>query len=410
MKKRYVYVGQIIALAAVNAHAQSSVTLYGIIDTGINYTSSAQTGRNADGSLSGKSLVNMTDGATRGYGSRWGLRASEELGGGLSAIFTLENGYNITNGALGQGGAMFGRQAFVGLKSDALGTVTIGRQYDSQADFVSNYSVFSVAALSGTTPGDVDGLGHTRRVNNALKYVSPTYRGLVFGGMYSLGGKAGDFTGSQIWALGASYDIGSFSAGVGYFNARDPNLSSFGDNPNSGGAGTNNMGSLGSLTTAQSNPIYAGYASAHTFEIYSAGASYKFGKTTFATSFSHSSFDNLGNLSAGPDPFKYNGTAIFNTATATIAYFATPALEIGGGYTYTHGGGAGGNGPVSYHQGIASVQYFLSKRTELYFYGVYQIATGTDSLGQTAVANIDLMTPSSTNHQFVGRVGILQRF
>ncbi|ABE36900.1 gram-negative porin family protein [Paraburkholderia xenovorans LB400] len=410
MKKSYLWAGQIIVLAAAHAHAQSSVTLYGVIDTGINYTNSAQTGRNPDGSLNSGSQINMTDGATRSYGSRWGLRGSENLGGGLSAIFTLENGYNIANGALGQGGAMFGRQAYVGLNSDMLGVVTIGRQYDTQADFVSNYSVFSVAALSGTTPGDVDGLGHTRRVNNAIKYVSPTYRGFTFGGMYSPGGKAGDFTGNQIWALGASYEFRGFSAGAGYINARDPNLSSFGDNPNSGGAGTNNMGSVGSLTSAQSNPIYAGYASARTFEIYSAGASYKFGKAALAASFSHTSFGNLGDLDAGPNPFDYSGTAIFNTATATVSCFATPTLQLGGGYTYTHGGGAGGNGSASYHQGIFSVQYFLSKRTEVYFYGVYQLASGTDSLGQPAVANIDLMTPSSTNHQFVGRVGIVQRF
>ncbi|MFM0201756.1 porin [Paraburkholderia fungorum] len=411
MKKCHFWVGQIITLAAANAaHAQSSVTLYGLIDTGINYTNSAQTGKGANGALEGKSLVNMTDGSTRGYGSRWGLKGSEDLGSGLSAIFTIENGFNIANGALGQGGAMFGRQAFVGLRSDTFGTMTFGRQYDSQADFVSNYSPFLVAGISGTTPGDVDGLGHTRRVNNAIKYLSQNYRGLTFGGLYSLGGKAGDFTGGQVWALGMGYEAGGFSVGVGYFNARDPNLSSFGDNPNSGGAGTNNMGSFGSATSPESNPIYAGYASAHTFEIYSAGASYKLGKTTLAASFSHSAFENLGDLEAGPSPFDYSGTAVFNTATATVSYFATSALQIGGGYSYTHGGGAGGNGSATYHQGVFSVQYFLSKRTEVYFYGVYQVASGTDSLGQPAVANIDLMTPSSTNRQFVGRVGIVQRF
>jgi predicted porin len=113
---------------------------------------------------------------------------------------------------------------------------------------------------------------------------------------------------------------------------------------------------------------------------------------------------------AGPNPFGYHGTAVFNTATATVSYATTPAFLIGGGYTYTRGGGAGGNGSATYNQGIVSLQYFFSKRTEVYLYGVYQTASGTDSLGQPAVANIDLMTPSSTNHQFVGRVGIVQRF
>ncbi len=95
------------ALAATSAHAQSSVTLYGIIDAGISYANNAaRTGGN-------DSLVKYDDGVAQG--SRWGLKGAEDLGGGLKAIFTLENGFNSGNGTLGQGGAMFGRQAFVGL-------------------------------------------------------------------------------------------------------------------------------------------------------------------------------------------------------------------------------------------------------------------------------------------------------
>lgn len=396
--------------AASAAQAQSSVTLYGLIDVGINYVNNAQTGRNPDGSLAGKSVVSMSDGGARGItGSRWGLRGTEDLGGGLSAIFTLENGFNINNGTLSQGGAEFGRQVYVGLSSP-YGTFTAGRQYDTQADFVAPYSPSLIVGISGSLPGDVDGLGHTRRTNNALKFVSPNWRGFMFGAMYSLGGRAGNFTGSQIWALGASYALNGFSAGVGYYNGRDPNLASFGNNPNSGPATSNNLGSFGSATSPQSNPIYAGYASASTFEIYSAGASYKIDDATLAVSLSHSAFEGLGNTEAGPNPLGYHGTAIFNNAALTVSYFATPALQLGGAYTYTRGGGAGGRGGATWQQGILGVQYFLSKRTELYLFGVYQAASGTDSLGQPAVANIELMTPSSTAHQFVGRAGLVQRF
>lgn len=294
--------------------------------------------------------------------------------------------------------------------SGPYGTITAGRQYDTQADFVAPYSPSLIVGISGALPGDVDGLGHTRRTNNALKFVSPNWRGFTFGAMYSLGGRAGNFTGSQIWALGASYALNGFSAGVGYYNGRDPNLASFGNNPNAGPATTNNMGSFGSATSPQSNPIYAGYASASTFEIYSAGASYKINDATLAVSLSHSAFEGLGNTEAGPNPLGYRGTAIFNNAALTVSYFATPALQLGTAYTYTRGGGAGGRGGATWQQGIVGVQYFLSKRTELYLFGVYQAASGTDSLGQRAVANIELMTPSSTAHQFVGRAGLVQRF
>lgn len=94
------------SLAETTAHAQSSVTLYGIIiiDAGISYVNnSASVPTNAS-----NHLFKYDDGVAQG--SRWGLKGAEDLGGGLKAIFTLENGFNSGMGALGQGGAEFGRQ------------------------------------------------------------------------------------------------------------------------------------------------------------------------------------------------------------------------------------------------------------------------------------------------------------
>ncbi|WP_060181257.1 porin [Burkholderia territorii] len=410
MRRKLICICSTAFLASSNVDAQSTVTLYGLIDAGVNYVSNAQVGRNPDGSLAGKSLVSVSDGAARGLGgSRWGLTGTEDLGGGLSALFTLESGFTINNGALSQGGAAFGRQVFIGF-SGPFGTVTAGRQYDTQGYFYAPYTPYSIVGVTGALPGDVDGLGHVRRTNNAIKYLSKAYGGFSFGGMYSLGGRAGDFTSSQVWALGASYTSGPFSVGLGYYNARDPNVASFGNNPNQGSSTMNNLGSFGSATATQSNPIYAGYASAHTFEIYSGGLSYKLGNATFALAFSHSAFKSLGDLESGPNPLGYHGTAVFNNGLATASYMFTPALQAGAGFTYTRGGGVNGLGGVRYYQGILGVQYFLSKRTELYAFGVYQDASGTDSLGQPAVANIELMTPSSTSHQFVGRMGVVHRF
>ncbi|BDD91983.1 membrane protein [Pandoraea sp. NE5] len=100
------------------ALAQSSVQLYGIVDTGVEYLTNV--------GVSGKSLV-RTSQLTGQMPSRWGLTGSEDLGGGTKAVFRLENGFSVTNGQLGQGGRMFGRAAYVGLSSQ-LGTLTIGRQ------------------------------------------------------------------------------------------------------------------------------------------------------------------------------------------------------------------------------------------------------------------------------------------
>src|SRR5471032_3461610 len=114
-----------LTLAGIQAHAQNSVTLYGIIDTGFTYT------HNSGGSASQFGLSSGNE-----SGSRWGLKGSEDLGGGLKTIFQLENGFNSTTGKLGQGGREFGRQAFAGLSGTNWGTVTLGRQYDPVADLV----------------------------------------------------------------------------------------------------------------------------------------------------------------------------------------------------------------------------------------------------------------------------------
>jgi len=103
--KKTLLVGALTGVFATMAHAQSSVTLYGLIDAGITYTNNQR----------GHSNWQETSGSVNG--SRWGLRGAEDLGGGLKAIFTLENGFNINNGTLGQQSRMFGRQAYVGLSA-----------------------------------------------------------------------------------------------------------------------------------------------------------------------------------------------------------------------------------------------------------------------------------------------------
>src|SRR5579864_634625 len=112
--------GGLLACTAMPALAQSSVTLYGIVDTGVEYVTHANT--------NGDSVVRMP-GITGTLPSRWGLRGTEDLGGELSALFVLENGFNVRGGDLGQGGRLFGRQAWVGMKSATWGTLSFGRQY-----------------------------------------------------------------------------------------------------------------------------------------------------------------------------------------------------------------------------------------------------------------------------------------
>ena len=98
---------------------------------------------------------------------------------------------------------------------------------------------------------------------------------------------------------GVSYHGGAFSAGAGYLNARNPNVSFYGNTPNKGPATSNNIGSPGSATAPQALPAYSGYASANTLQISGPGASYVLSQTTISAVVTNTRFEGLGSAS-GP--------------------------------------------------------------------------------------------------------------
>ncbi|ONS53964.1 porin [Burkholderia cenocepacia] len=379
----------LLALVALGAfagaaHAQSSVTLYGIIDEGLLFNNNA----------GGKHLYSMASGVMQG--SRFGLRGTEDLGGGLKAIFTLENGFDVNSGKLGQGGLMFGRQAYVGLSSQ-YGTVTLGRQYDSVVDFVGPLEAGDQwGGYIAAHPGDLDNFNNAYRVNNAVKFTSQSYGGFTFGGLYSFGGQAGQFAKNQVWSLGAGYNNGPLVLGVGYLNARTPNQ--FGG-----------MFNNGSTSSSVSSPIYGAYANnANTYQVIGAGGAYTLGAATIGATYSNTKFKGF---SAGPF---VNQTATFNNGEINFKYQLTPALILGAAYDYTQGSKIDGNSAAKYHQGSLGVDYFLSKRTDVYAIGVYQHASGNvlDSNGNVlkATAAINGLAGSSTSNQVAARVGIRHKF
>jgi predicted porin len=386
----------IFALAALGAfagiaHAQSSVTLYGIVDEGFNINTNA----------GGKHLYNLTSGVLQG--SRFGLRGAEDIGGGMKIIFVLENGFDLNSGKLGQGGLMFGRQAYVGMSS-RFGTVTLGRQYDSVVDYVGPLEVGDQwGGYLAAHPGDLDNFNNDFRTNNTVKYTSADYGGLRLGGTYSFGGQAGNFTGNQIWSLGASYNNGPLVLGVGYLNARQPAQANglFGNNQSTG------------VASVVTTPVFSGYTSANTYQVIGAGGAYTFGAATIGATYSNTKFANLG--AVAPSAFRKGDTATFNNAEINFKYQLTPAFLMGAAFDYTDGSDittANGttNAGAKYYQGSIGADYFLSKRTDVYFIGVYQKASGTDSKNQPAVAAISNLTPSANDRQLAARIGIRHKF
>lgn len=153
-------------------HAQSTVTLYGIVDTGIEYYNN---------SASHGAFVGMPT-LTGELPSRWGLRGTEELGGGYTAFFVLESGFAVSNGALNYGGRLFGRQANMGIGTP-YGSLTLGRQMNmtmyalSNADVIGP-SIHSMASFDGYLPNS--------RSDNAIGYMG-VFHGLKLGATYSFG-------------------------------------------------------------------------------------------------------------------------------------------------------------------------------------------------------------------------------
>jgi predicted porin len=194
------------------AQAQNSVTLYGVIDTGISYVSKAnEAGDHRWGTQNG----NLS-------GSRWGLKGQEDLGGGLKAIFQLENGFDPSTGTLNQGGRLFGRQAYVGLTGNQWGTVTMGRQYDPSVDMVQPLTGDNYWGAAFSTPGDIDNYDNDLRVSNSVKYVSPTFGGFQFEGIYGFSNLAGTTGQGHTWGGAASYNNGPFAFAASYLYANNP--------------------------------------------------------------------------------------------------------------------------------------------------------------------------------------------
>ncbi|CAD6507458.1 porin [Paraburkholderia metrosideri] len=352
---------------ASTAHAQSSVTLYGLLDTGIDFAN------NVDGSH----LYQMASGVSAG--SRWGVRGKEDLGGGLSAVFDLESGFNSTNGSLGSGLA-FSRNAYVGLASQTAGTVTLGRQWDPIVDLIEPFSLNdSYGGWYFSHPNDMDNLDNGFAISNAVKYTSPTIGGFTGEALYSFGGQAGQFSNNSAYSAAASYSNGPFSMGAGYLRVNDPEQSIQSYQNGSG----------------FTNAVYGDYlANARSQGIFAAGASYSVGKFKVMGNFTNVNFQQGDD---GQD-VKFQNYEIAGT------FQATSQVNLAAGYTYTEGRNHATGQEPKYQQLNLSAEYEVSKRTAVYALAALQRASGG------AVAQIAGFDPSTTGEQVVGRVGIRHSF
>ena len=246
MKKSLLAVAVAAALPTF-AQAQSSVTLFGLLDASVEYSDDQANATVASGVVTnGQSGLRVKNGVA--YGSRFGVRGSEDLGGGLRAIFTLEHRLDIDTGDTSGGAGLvagnqkfWNGQAWVGL-SGGWGQLTAGRQYTPifwmliPADFSSYGYYNNWAALTGSNVG-VAGALITQgpiRLDNSLAYRSPTFGGLTVYATYAFGenlqnaglptGKDAVGTG-DVWGLAAGWQLGGLYLGAGYHSIDSKSVS-----------------------------------------------------------------------------------------------------------------------------------------------------------------------------------------
>lgn len=194
---------------AASAQAQNGVTIYGLIDASLSYADD----------VDGASTRTIDNGAWQS--SRLGFRGVEDLGGGLKAIFTLESGFNVDTGVASS--TFFGRQSFVGL-SGAMGTVTLGRQYDFIYYLADGRVVAGglESAVSGGPSGVAGAIGaldlHAGgvRYDNSIKWTR-NFGGLGVGLMYGLGREKTVEDGTTRMASATlTYRAGGFLGGLAW--------------------------------------------------------------------------------------------------------------------------------------------------------------------------------------------------
>jgi len=184
------------------ASAQTSLTIYGVADVGITrFDNGAVTTNRLDSGIQS--------------GSRLGFRGTEDLGGGLSAIFTLENGFGIDTGTLGQGGRLFGRQAFVGLSS-GFGALKFGRQNNPIRGAVEGVDPFGIG-LAGNASNVFNVYGD--RADNTINYSLPSNMGGLKGELaYSLGEVAGSNSIGRHLGASVGYAAGPINVVLAHHN------------------------------------------------------------------------------------------------------------------------------------------------------------------------------------------------
>jgi predicted porin len=323
-------------LYSASAAAQSSVTLFGVVDEGIRYTTHANP--------QGDSQVQLANGASE---SLWGLKGTEDIGGGTKVVFQLENRFLPNNGQTDPAYPFF-NTAFVGVQSNTYGKLTMGRQINPLADAVVSAYITNAWLPTFYQFRPEVMMAQGVWTSNMVKYAA-RWQYLTTEVSYAFGGNAGAFgSGSQIGASMIFLPGAPVRLAAAYLDSRD-----------------------------------AVNASAH-LKSWTAGGAYVFGDTTVNAGWSVNREDAgfVGNFPNGPFTPPELTALKFNTFSARQMFFGGVTQLIGDAThlsanvwrTVQTGKTQAGDGNATQFQLLAD--YNWSKRTDTYVEADYSMYRG----------------------------------
>lgn len=343
---------------ARGAVAQSQIAIYGSMDAGVAYVSN-----NGGASQFKFNQSNMQP-------DRWGLRGVEDLGGGNQAIFRLENGFFTGTGSAVSSTVQWNRQAYVGLRSASLGTLTLGHQSALMFDLLTPLSnAFTQSSFNAFHPGNIDGLGNTAAsaLDNAVKYRSPNYHGITFHALVGLGNTS-NFAYGNTMSVGIDYQRGPLAMAAVYANQHNRAFA---------------IAQMG-LTVFQGRPA-ATYVADHS-QTWGAGAAYRFGAVRVHA--------------------LYTGVRLQNGEQTDTFQSYEAGAEYHWGVRHTINAGAASSSLAGHRWTQCDVGYIyaFSKVTQWYLQGLYEHANaGTNAALLTAGVSSgrnQLMVVSGIHHLF----------
>lgn len=406
MKKSLLALAVLGAFAGA-AQAQSSVTIYGIVDTGITYTSKVGSVAGTPAATATGSRFGLNSGILQG--SRIGFKGVEDLGGGLSAVFNLETGFQNDTGAM-QGAdattssSLFRRKSVVGLQG-GFGAVLAGRQTDFLDDI--GGSMTGVGDFGGVISNVGSGLSRLQgtRTNNSVRYNTNNLGGFTGSLIYGFGETAGSASAGQAWGLGGKYENGPLALAAAYYQSK------------ANGAGNNANAADTGITSTTTNSAYSGgNISGTVLKTWTLAAAYQIGAAKIYGNWSRvkqpgafaTGYGSFAAASAAPSNFlaTTSGTVTANTGTNTGYviggsnmdkadlfelggnYALSPSLKLLASVQHSRLNFVGADSKGKLTQINLGTDYWLSKRTDIYAFlsnlrasNTYNPGIGASSIG-----------------------------